>query len=32
MLKKLRERGYKAEFAVGFEEAKHIIDEYLDSI
>ena len=32
MLKKLRERGYKAEFAVGFEEAKQIIDEYLDSI
>lgn len=28
-LKKLRERGYCAEFAVGFDEAKRIIDEYL---
>lgn len=28
-LEKLRERGYRAEFAVGFEEAKKIIDEYL---
>lgn len=28
-LKKLREKGYKAEFAVGFDEAKQIIDEYL---
>ena len=25
----LRSRGYKAEFAVGFEQAKKIIDEYL---
>lgn len=29
VLEKLRERGYCAEFAVGFEEAKRIIDEYL---
>lgn len=29
MLEKLREKGYKAEFAVGFEEAKNIIDQYL---
>lgn len=29
MLEKLREAGYKAEFAVGFDEAKKIIDEYL---
>ena len=28
-LKQLRKQGYKAEFAVGFEEAKKIIDEYL---
>lgn len=28
-LEKLRQAGYKAEFAVGFEEAKQIIDEYL---
>lgn len=26
---KLRQRGYKAEFAVGFDQAKDIIDEYL---
>lgn len=25
----LRERGYKAEFAVGFEQSKQLIDEYL---
>ena len=25
----LRAKGYKAEFAVGFEEAKQIIDDYL---
>lgn len=31
MLKKLRARGYKAEFGVGFEECKRIIDEYLRS-
>lgn len=29
-LEQLRERGYCAEFAVGFEEAKKIIDEYLE--
>lgn len=29
ILEKLRQEGYKAEFAVGFEEAKAIIDEYL---
>lgn len=29
VLEKLRERGYCAEFAVGFDEAKKIIDEYL---
>lgn len=29
VLKKLRNRGYCAEFAVGFEAAKKIIDEYL---
>lgn len=29
VLEKLRAEGYKAEFAVGFEEAKQIIDEYL---
>lgn len=29
VLEKLRERGYCAEFAVGFDEAKRIIDEYL---
>ena len=28
-LKQLRKEGYKAEFAVGFEEAKQIIDDYL---
>lgn len=28
-LEQLRDEGYKAEFAVGFEEAKQIIDEYL---
>lgn len=31
VLDKLTERGYKAEFAVGFEEAKAIIDAYLRS-
>lgn len=30
MLEKLRARGYKAEFGVGFDECKKIIDEYLD--
>lgn len=29
MLEELRERGYMAEFACGFDEAKKIIDEYL---
>lgn len=29
MLQRLRQRGYKAEFACGFDEAKKIIDEYL---
>ena len=29
MLEKLRARGYRAEFGVGFEECKKIIDEYL---
>lgn len=29
MLEQLRQRGYRAEFAVGFDEAKRIIDEYL---
>lgn len=28
-LEKLRQAGYKTEFAVGFEQAKQIIDEYL---
>ena len=31
MLEKLRARGYKAEFGVGLEECKKIIDEYLRS-
>lgn len=30
MLARLTEKGYRAEFAVGFDEAKRIIDEYLD--
>ena len=29
VLHRLRKRGYSAEFAVGFDEAKKIIDEYL---
>lgn len=29
MLEQLRRRGYMAEFACGFDEAKKIIDEYL---
>lgn len=29
VLQGLRERGYKAEFAVGFDEAKNLIDNYL---
>lgn len=29
MLEKLRQRGYYAEFAIGFEHCKNIIDEYL---
>lgn len=31
MLERLRARGYKAEFGVGIEECKKIIDEYLRS-
>lgn len=31
VLLKLRDRGYKAELAVGFDAAKRIIDEYLHS-
>ncbi len=31
-LEKLRQVGYKAEFAVGFEQAKQIIDEYLKGV
>lgn len=30
MLARLRERGYRAEFAVGFDQARLIIDEYLE--
>lgn len=29
MLQKLRDRGYKAEFAVGFDQARNLIDQYL---
>ncbi|WP_307089469.1 hypothetical protein [Arthrobacter sp. B2I5] len=29
MLQRLRDRGYKAEFAVGFVQARKLIDEYL---
>ena len=29
MLERLRQAGYKAEFGVGFDECKQIIDEYL---
>ncbi len=29
MLQRLRDKGYRAEFAVGFEEAREIIDQYL---
>lgn len=29
ILERLRFRGYKAEFAVGFDEAKKLIDDYL---
>ncbi|MBQ8984300.1 hypothetical protein IJ098_00375 [Candidatus Saccharibacteria bacterium] len=32
MLERLRFRGYAAEFAVGFDEAKEIIDEYLGDL
>lgn len=31
MLENLRARGYRAEFGVGFDECKQIIDEYLRS-
>ena len=30
MMAELEKRGYLAKFAVGFDEAKRIIDEYLD--
>lgn len=29
LLERLRDKGYMAEFAVGFSQAKHIIDDYL---
>ena len=29
VLRKLRDRGYAAEFVVGFDEAKKVIDDYL---
>jgi hypothetical protein len=29
MLQKLRDKGYKAEFCIGFEPARKLIDEYL---
>lgn len=29
MLERLRQRGYKAEFAIGFVQAREIIDDYL---
>lgn len=32
VLEKLREEGYAAEFAVGFDEAKKIIDDYLGGL
>lgn len=32
MLEQLRQRGYMAEFACGFDEAKKIIDEYLGGL
>ena len=32
MLEQLRQRGYMAEFACGFDEAKKIIDEYLGEV
>ena len=32
MLEKLHVRGYRAEFGVGLEECKKIIDEYLGGI
>lgn len=32
ILGKLREAGYKAEFACGFDEAKEIIDNYLKGV
>lgn len=31
MLEKLYERGYQAQFAVGFDEAKQLIDEYMEA-
>lgn len=32
VLERLEFRGYKAQFAVGFDEAKQIIDEYLGGV
>ena len=32
VLDELRERGYKAEFAVGFDEAIELIDSYLGGV
>ena len=32
MLNKLRTKGYKAEFAIGFDETKKIIDNYLEKL
>lgn len=32
LLERLEFRGYQAEFAVGFDEAKRIIDEYLNKV
>ena len=29
MMERLREKGYKCEFAIGFDESKKIIDQYL---
>ena len=31
MMERLRSRGYAAEFAIGFEQARKIIDQYLKS-
>ncbi|MDR6794196.1 hypothetical protein J2X12_003475 [Pseudarthrobacter oxydans] len=29
MLEKLRDKGYKAEFCIGFDQARKLIDQYL---